>query len=153
MAILSSLLTVILALLGTPLFIVIAAGGLLFLYSNGIDFSAMIIELYKLAHTPMLVALPLFSLAGYILAASKAPNRLVRLSNALLGWLPGGLAIIALIVSAFFTALTGATGLTIIALGGLLFPALKADNYPEKFSLGLITTSGTLGLLFPPVYP
>ncbi len=153
MAILSSLLTVILALLGTPLFIVIAGGGLLFLYSNGIDFTAMIIELYKLAHTPMLVALPLFSLAGYILAASKAPNRLVRLSNALLGWLPGGLAIIALIVSAFFTALTGATGLTIIALGGLLFPALKMDNYPEKFSLGLITTSGTLGLLFPPSLP
>lgn len=153
MAILSSLLTVILALLGTPLFIVIAGGGLLFLFSNGIDFTAMIIELYKLAHTPMLVALPLFSLAGYILAASKAPDRLVRLSNALLGWLPGGLAVIALIVSAFFTALTGATGLTIIALGGLLFPALKMDKYPEKFSLGLITTSGTLGLLFPPSLP
>lgn len=153
MVILSSLLTVILALLGMPLFIVIAGGGLLFLYSNGIDLTAMIIELFKLAHTPMLVALPLFALAGYILAASKAPNRLVRLSNALLGWLPGGLAVIALIVSAFFTALTGATGLTIIALGGLIFPALQMANYPEKFSLGLITTSGTLGLLFPPSLP
>jgi C4-dicarboxylate transporter, DctM subunit len=153
MAFLSTLLTVILAILGTPLFIVIAAGGLIFLYTNGIDSSAMIIELYKLAHTPMLVALPLFSLAGYILAESKAPDRLVRLSDALLGWLPGGLAVIALIVSAIFTALTGATGLTIIALGGLLFPALKIQKYPEKFSLGLLTTSGTLGLLFPPSLP
>lgn len=153
MGLLSSVLTVILALLGTPLFIVIAAGGLIFLYTNGIDATAMIIELYKLAHTPMLVALPLFALAGYILAASKAPDRLVRLSDALLGWLPGGLAVIALIVSAIFTALTGATGLTIIALGGLLFPALKIQNYPEKFSLGLLTTSGTLGLLFPPSLP
>jgi C4-dicarboxylate transporter, DctM subunit len=153
MGFLTTFLTFILALLGTPLFIVIAAGGLLFLYTNGIDLTAMVIELYKLAHTPMLVALPLFSLAGYILAESKAPDRLVRLSNALLGWLPGGLAVIALIVSAVFTALTGATGLTIIALGGLLFPALTISKYPEKFSLGLLTTSGTLGLLFPPSLP
>jgi tripartite ATP-independent transporter DctM subunit len=153
MGLLTSFLTLILALLGTPLFVVIAAGGLLFLYANGIDFTAMIIEIYKMAHTPTLVALPLFSLAGYILAESKAPDRLVRLSNALLGWLPGGLAVIALIVSAVFTALTGATGLTIIALGGLLFPALTLDRYPEKFSLGLLTTSGTLGLLFPPSLP
>ena len=142
-----------LALLGTPLFIVIAASGLLFLYWDGIDSSALIIELYKLAHTPSLPALPLFALAGYLLAASNAPRRLVRLSNALLGWLPGGLAAIALLVSAVFTALTGATGLTIIALGGLLFPALRMQKYPEKFSLGLLTTSGTLGILFPPSFP
>jgi C4-dicarboxylate transporter, DctM subunit len=153
MGLLSTFLTLFLTLLGTPLFIVIAAAGLFFLYSNGIDFTAMVIELYKLAHTPMLVALPLFSLAGYILAESKAPDRLLRLSNALLGWLPGGLAVIALVVSAVFTALTGATGLTIIALGGLLFPAMTAAKYPEKFSLGLLTTSGTLGLLFPPSLP
>ena len=153
MGLISTLLTVFLALIGTPLFIVIAFSGLLFLFFNGIDLTAMIIELYKLAHTPTLVAIPLFSLAGYILAASKASDRLVRLSNALLGWLPGGLAVIALMVSAVFTALTGATGLTIIALGGLLFPALKIQGYPEKFSLGLLTTSGTLGLLFPPSLP
>jgi len=153
MGLFSSLVTVLLALAGTPLFIVIAAGGLFFLYTNGIDLSAMIIELYKLAHTPMLVALPLFALAGYILAESNAPNRLVRLSGALLGWLPGGLAVIALFFSAIFTALTGATGLTIIALGGLLYPALVHQKYPEKFSLGLLTTSGTLGLLFPPSLP
>jgi len=153
MGLLSTILTVFLALIGTPLFIVLAFSSLIFLYFNGIDLTAMVIELYKLAHTPMLVALPLFSLAGYILAGSKAPDRLVRLSNALLGWLPGGLAVIALGVSAIFTALTGATGLTIIALGGLLFPALKTQKYPEKFSLGLLTTSGTLGLLFPPSLP
>src|SRR5512143_1305023 len=153
MSLFGSIGALILALLGTPLFIVIAAGGLLSLYSEGIDPSAIIIELYKLAHTPSLPALPLFALAGYILAASQAPRRLVRLSNAVLGWLPGGLAVIALLVSAVFTALTGATGLTIIALGGLLFPALQLQKYPEKFSLGLLTTSGTLGLLFPPSFP
>ena len=153
MGILGSLLPLLLALLGTPLFIVIAASGLLSLYLEGIDLSALIIELYKLAHTPTLPAIPLFSLAGYLLAASKAPQRLVHLSDALLGWLPGGLAVIALLVSAVFTALTGATGLTIIALGGLLFPALQMQKYPEKFSLGLLTTSGTLGLLSPPAFP
>lgn len=147
-----SLLPLFLALLGTPLFIVIAASGLLSLFMEGIDPSALIIELYKLAHTPTLPAIPLFALAGYLLAASHAPRRLVRLSDALLGWLPGGLAVIALMVSAVFTALTGATGLTIIALGGLLFPALQLEKYPEKFSLGLLTTSGTLGLLFPPSF-
>jgi C4-dicarboxylate transporter, DctM subunit len=153
MGILGSLLPLLLALLGTPLFIVIASSSLLSLYRDGIDLSALFIELYKLAHTPTLPAIPLFSLAGYLLAASKAPQRLVRLSDALLGWLPGGLAVIALMVSAVFTALTGATGLTIIALGGLLFPALQMQKYPEKFSLGLLTTSGTLGLLFPPSFP
>jgi C4-dicarboxylate transporter DctM subunit len=152
MGLLSTIATLCLVLLGTPLFIVIAASGLFFLYLNGIDFSARIIELYKLAHTPTLTALPLFALAGYVLAESNAPRRLVRLSDALLGWLPGGLAIIALLVSAVFTALTGATGLTIVALGGLLFPALRQQRYPERFSLGLLTTSGTLGLLFPPSF-
>ncbi len=153
MGLIATALILFLALIGTPLFVVLALSGMVFLYSNGIDLTAMIIELYKLAHTPMLVALPLFSLAGYVLAESQAPARLVRLSNALLGWLPGGLAVIALGVTAVFTALTGATGLTIIALGGLLFPALRTQGYPERFSLGLLTTSGTLGLLFPPSLP
>ena len=153
MSFLSTIAALCLVLLGAPLFIVIAASSLLFLYRSGIDYSALIIELYKLAHTPTLTALPLFALAGYILAESNAPRRLVRLSDALLGWLPGGLAIIALLVSAVFTALTGATGLTIIALGGLLFPALRQQGYTERFSLGLLTTSGTLGLLFPPSFP
>ncbi len=153
MGFVTTIVTLCLILLGMPLFIVIAASGLLFLYRNGIDFSALMIEVYKLAHSPTLSALPLFALAGYVLAESNAPRRLVRVSNALLGWLPGGLAMIALMASAVFTALTGATGLTIVALGGLLFPALRQQKYPERFSLGLLTTSGTLGLLFPPSFP
>jgi tripartite ATP-independent transporter DctM subunit len=113
----------------------------------------MIIEMYRMATTPILVAIPLFTFAGYLLSESGAPKRLIRLSDAILGWLPGGLSMIALVTCAIFTALTGATGLTIIALGGILFPAMLQGRYPEKFSLGLLTTSGTLGLLFPPSLP
>jgi tripartite ATP-independent transporter DctM subunit len=106
-----------------------------------------------MATTPVLVAIPLFTFAGYLLSESGAPKRLIRLSNAVLGWLPGGLSVIALITCAIFTALTGATGLTIIALGGILLPAMMRGKYPQLFSLGLLTTSGTLGLLFPPSLP
>jgi tripartite ATP-independent transporter DctM subunit len=138
---------------GAPLFAVICGLTLFLLFSGQIDSSAMIIEMYRMATTPVLVAIPLFTFAGYLLSESGAPKRLIRLSDALLGWLPGGLSIIALVTCAVFTALTGATGLTIIALGGILFPALLQGRYPEKFSLGLLTTSGTLGLLFPPSLP
>jgi len=113
----------------------------------------MIIEMYRIATTPILVAIPFFTFAGYLLSESKAPRRLIGLTDALLGWLPGGLSIIALITCSAFTALTGATGLTIIALGGILLPALLQGKYPENFSLGLVTNSGTLGLLFPPSLP
>jgi tripartite ATP-independent transporter DctM subunit len=106
-----------------------------------------------MATTPILVAIPLFTFAGYLLSESGAPKRLIRLSNAILGWLPGGVSMIALLTCAVFTALTGATGLTIIAMGGILFPAMLKGKYPESFSLGLLTTSGTLGLLFPPSLP
>jgi tripartite ATP-independent transporter DctM subunit len=109
--------------------------------------------MHRMATTPVLVAIPLFTFAGYLLSESGAPRRLIRLSNAVLGWLPGGLSVIALITCAVFTALTGATGLTIIALGGILLPAMTRGKYPELFSLGLLTTSGTLGLLFPPSLP
>jgi tripartite ATP-independent transporter DctM subunit len=138
---------------GAPLFAVICGLTLLLLFSGQIDSSAMIIEMHRMATTPILVAIPLFTFAGYVLSESGAPKRLIRLSDAILGWLPGGLSIIALVTCAIFTALTGATGLTIIALGGILFPALLQGRYPEKFSLGLLTTSGTLGLLFPPSLP
>ena len=138
---------------GAPLFAVISALTLLLLFSGQIDSSAMIIEMYRMATTPILVAIPLFTFAGYLLSESGAPKRLIRLSDAIIGWLPGGLSIIALVTCAIFTALTGATGLTIIALGGILFPAMLQGRYPEKFSLGLLTTSGTLGLLFPPSLP
>lgn len=140
-------------LFGAPIFAVISGLALFLLFSSQIDSSAMIIEMYRMATTPILVAIPLFTFAGYLLSESGAPKRLIRLSNAILGWLPGGLSIIALLACAIFTALTGATGLTIIALGGILFPAMVQGRYPERFSLGLLTTSGTLGLLFPPSLP
>ncbi len=143
----------LLMLLGAPLFIVISGLTLCLLFSGQIDSSAMIIEMHRMATTPILVAIPLFTFAGYLLSESGAPRRLIRLSNAILGWLPGGVSMIALLTCAVFTALTGATGLTIIAMGGILLPAMLKGKYPESFSLGLLTTSGTLGLLFPPSLP
>ena len=118
-----------------------------------IDLTVVFIEMYRIAETPTLTAIPLFALTGFLLAESGAPSRLVRFSQALLGWLPGGLAIMAIVVCALFTALTGASGMTIVALGGLLLPALRQQRLPDSFSLGLITTSGSLGLLFPPSLP
>jgi C4-dicarboxylate transporter DctM subunit len=147
------LIIILLLLLGAPIFAVISGLALYLFFSSQIDSSAMIIEMYRMATTPILVAIPLFTFAGYILSESGAPKRLIRLSDAILGWFPGGLAVIALITCSIFTALTGATGLTIIALGGILLPALLKGKYPEKFSLGILTTSGTLGLLFPPSLP
>lgn len=147
------LIIIILLLLGAPIFAVISGLALYLFFSSQIDSSAMIIEMYRMATTPILVAIPLFTFAGYILSESGAPKRLIRLSDAILGWFPGGLAVIALLTCSIFTALTGATGLTIIALGGILLPALLKGKYPEKFSLGVLTTSGTLGLLFPPSLP
>ncbi len=143
----------LLALYGTPLFVIISAIALLAFHLAEIDSSAVIIELYRLASQPILLAIPLFTFAGYMLAESDTPKRLVNLSRMLLGWLPGGLAIVALVSCAIFTAFTGASGVTIIALGGLLYPVLLSENYPENFSLGLLTSSGNLGLLFPPSLP
>jgi tripartite ATP-independent transporter DctM subunit len=147
------IIAVALLLIGIPIFVVISGLTLYLFFSSQIDISAIIIEMHRMATTPVLVAIPLFTFAGYLLSESGAPKRLIRLSNALLGWLPGGLSVIALVTCAVFTALTGATGLTIIALGGILLPAMKRGRYSENFSLGLLTTSGTLGLLFPPSLP
>lgn len=141
------------ALLGAPLFAVIAAGALWGFHRAEIDLSVVAIEIYRLAEMPVLLAIPLFTFAGYLLGASQAPHRLVRLSNALLGWMPGGLAIVALTACAVFTAFTGASGVTIVALGALLYPALREAGYGERFSLGLVTSSGSLGLLFAPSLP
>ena len=146
-------LTLLIALAGTPLFIVIAALALLSFHSVDIDPSVVIIEMTRLGDTPLLVSLPLFIFAGTILSKSGAPARILKLSRLILGWMPGGLAVISLAVCALFTAFTGASGVTIFALGGLLFPALVNDGYSERFSLGLITSSGSLGLLFPPSLP
>ncbi len=150
---LCQLLTVILALFGAPLFIVISALALASFYGAGIDLSVVVIEMTRLAETPLLLSLPLFIFAGTLLSESGAPQRMLNLSRTFLGWLPGGLAVITLLVCAIFTAFTGASGVTIFALGGLLFPAMVKDHYPERFSLGLITSSGSLGLLFPPSLP
>ncbi|KPK70436.1 MAG: C4-dicarboxylate ABC transporter [Acidithiobacillales bacterium SM23_46] len=133
-----------------PLFAVIAALALLGFYSSDIDLSVVAIELYRMVDNPVLVAIPLFTFTGFLLSESRASHRLVRLTEAFLGWLPGGLAIVALFACAIFTALTGASGVTIIAIGALLYPALKEGGYQERFSLGLLTSSGSLGLLFPP---
>ena len=147
------ILFIVLLLIGAPVFVIIAGLTLYLFFSSQIDISAIIIEMHRMATTPVLVAIPLFTFAGYLLSESGAPKRLIRLSNAILGWMPGGLSFIALLTCAVFTALTGATGLTIIALGGILLPAMTSGKYPEIFSLGLLTTSGTLGLLFPPSLP
>ena len=149
----TTLVAIVLALLGTPLFIVIAAIALLSFHLEEIDLTVVFIEMYRIAETPTLSAIPLFAFTGFLLAESGAANRLVRFSQTVLGWLPGGLAIMALLVCALFTAFTGASGMTIVALGGLLYPALLKDRYSEDFSLGLLTTSGSLGLLFPPSLP
>ena len=144
---------ILLALLGAPLFAVIAASAMWGFSQEGIDLQAISIEFYGIAEMPILLAIPLFTFAGYLLSESGAPHRLVRLSGALLGWMPAGLAIVSLATCAFFTAFTGASGVTIIALGALLFPALQEAGYPEKFNLGLVTSAGSLGLLFAPSLP
>jgi C4-dicarboxylate transporter DctM subunit len=149
----SSLILIGLALLGMPLFAVIAAGALYGFHTEEIDLAVVAIEINRLATIPVLLAIPLFTFAGYLLGESNAPKRLVRVTNAFLGWFPGGLAVVAIMACALFTAFTGASGVTIVALGALLYPALKEAHYPNNFNLGLITTSGSLGILFAPSLP
>jgi len=144
---------VVLAILGAPLFAIIAAGALIGFASSDIDLMVVPMEIFRVSEIPVLIAIPLFTFAGYLLGESQAPRRLVRVTNVLLGWMPGGLAVVALFVCALFTAFTGASGVTIIAMGALLYPALAAAGYREQFNLGLITTSGSLGLLFAPSLP
>ena len=144
---------IFLALSGMPIFAVIAATALIGFYLSDIEVTVVAIELYRIVDTPMLVALPLFTLAGYLLAESKASHRLVRTAQAAIGWLPGGLGVIALVTCAFFTAFTGASGVTIVAIGALLYPALIKVGFSDKFSLGLVTSSGSLGLLLAPSLP
>lgn len=144
---------VLLAAFGMPLFAVIAALALLGFHAAGYDLIAVAVEYYRLGDKPGLIAIPFFTLAGYLLGESGTPKRLVRLSLALLGWLPGGLAIVALVACAFFTAFTGASGMTIVAIGAFLYPALTRAGYSQPYSLGLVTSSGSLGLLFAPSLP
>lgn len=144
---------VLVALIGAPLFAVIAGAAMLGFVSNDIDLQTVAIELYRLTDTSVLLALPLFTFAGYLLSESNTSHRLVRVTQAFMGWMPGGLALVALLTCALFTAFTGASGVTIVAIGAMLLPALKEAGYGEKFSLGLVTTSGSLGLLLPPALP
>jgi tripartite ATP-independent transporter DctM subunit len=141
------------ALWGLPVYALMGSVALVAFFGAEIDLSAVTVEMYRLASTPTLVSIPIFTFAGYLMAESKSPERLLRLAGALLGWLPGGVALMGIVLCAFFTAFTGASGVTIIAMGGLLMPILLKEGYSEKFALGLITTCGSLGLLFPPSLP
>ena len=147
------ILLILLIVMGLPIFAGIMAAAMLGLYVSDVELAAIPIEIFRLANAPVLLAIPLFTFAGYLLSEGGTSKRLVRFSRSLFGWVPGGLGVVALVTCAFFTAITGATGITIIALGGLLLPALLAEKYKENFSLGLMTTSGSLGLHFPPSLP
>lgn len=140
-------------LLGAPIFCVFAAVALLGWHADGTPLSVVGTDLFRLSSNFILITIPLFTFAGYLLGESGAPGRLVRLSRAFLGWMPGGLAVVSIVACSLFTAFTGASGVTIVALGALLLPALIEDRYAENFSLGLVTTGGSLGLLFAPSIP
>lgn len=141
------------ALLGAPVFVAMGGLALLLFWKDAVPVAAVSAEVYRLVASPTLPAIPLLTAAGYILAEGGASARLVRFFRALFGWMPGGLAVMVAAVCALFTTFTGGSGVTIIALGGLVYPILRDDGYPEGFSLGLVTAAGSLGLLFPPSLP
>ena len=140
-------------LLGAPLFVALGGVALYLFLADGVPGEAVPLEMVSLASSPFLAAIPLFTLAGYVLSQGEAPSRLVAVFRSTLGWMPGGTAAVAVLACTFFTAFTGGSGVTILALGGLLMRALSEESYPERFSLGLLTGSGSLGLLFPPALP
>ena len=147
------LLLIVLALLGLPLFAVIALGAFAGYYDSGLNLSLVAIEFQRIGELPVLVALPLFTFAGVLVAHSRTPQRLVDLSRALFGWLPGGLAILGLGMFALMTAFTGASGITVVALGSLMLPALINAGYPRRFGLGMVTAGSSMGVLFAPSLP
>lgn len=149
----SFLAIIVLAVAGMPIFVSLLAAAMLGFHLADISLEVIAIEMYRISETPLLVALPLFTLTGFLLAESQTSKRLVNVSQALIGWAPGGLSIIGLITCSIFTAFTGASGVTIVAVGALLYPALLQVGYSQRFSLGLITSSGSLGLLLAPSLP
>jgi len=148
-----ALVVVAAALLGAPVFVAMGGLALLLFFADGTPVAAVSAEVYRLIASPTLPAIPLLTAAGYVLAESGASARLVRFFRALFGGMPGGMAVMVAAVCALFTTFTGGSGVTIIALGGLVYPMLRQDGYPEGFSLGLVTAAGSLGLLFPPSLP
>ena len=148
-----TLVILVAALLGAPVFVAMGGIALVLFFHNGVPVSQVSSEVYRLIASPTLPAIPLLTAAGYVLAESTAAERLVRFFRALFGWMPGGIAVMVAAVCALFTTFTGGSGVTIIALGGLVYPILRKDGYSEGFSLGLVTASGSLGLLFPPSLP
>jgi tripartite ATP-independent transporter DctM subunit len=147
------LLLAIAMLLGTPIYAVLGGAAVLLFLIEAVPMAAVPVETYRLAVSPTLPAIPLFTLIGFLLAEGKSSERLVGFFRAFFGWVPGGTAVVAAVVCAFFTVFTGGSGVTILALGGLLFQALSQEGYRERFSLGLLTASGSLGLLLPPALP
>jgi C4-dicarboxylate transporter DctM subunit len=141
------------AIAGTPLFAILGGTAAFLFMHEGVTPATILIELYSLSVSPTLAAIPLFTLAGFLLAEGKASERLLRVFRAYFGWIPGGTAVVCAVLCSFFTVFTGGSGVTILALGGVLFPALLKDGYREKFALGLLTASGSLGLLLPPALP
>lgn len=141
------------AIFGAPIFVVLGGTALLFFLAEGVQIASIPVETYRIIVSPSIPTIPLFTLTGYLLAEGGATRRLVRVFRALFGWMPGGLAIAATLVCAFFTTFTGASGVTILALGGFLLPVLLQNGYPAKFSVGLLTATGSIGLLFPPSLP
>ena len=145
---------------GLPIFILLALLSILFFLSEPSEWatnydliSTISDSAYRIVVSPTLAAIPIFTLAGYILAESNVSERLIKFFRASLGWLPGSTVLIVVLLCAFFTALTGGSGVTILALGAILYPILIHDGYSKQFSLGIITTAGSLGLLFPPSLP
>ena len=139
--------------LGLPIFAALAGAALVLGWADGTPLSSVPGEAFRLSTSPLLPAIPLFTLGGYILSAGGSSRRLLRLINALVGWMPGGLAVVVVLLLAFFTPLTGASGVTIVAMGGLLLPMLVRAGYPERTSVGLITVSGSIGVFLPPSLP
>lgn len=154
MSLFLNILIILIAIAGAPLFAVLGLFSVFNFHFSGGSLLTVAQEISsQFVSMPLLASIPLFTFAGYMLASGTFSQRLIRFVKNLVGWLPGGLAIVTLIVCAFFTVFTGASGVTIIALGGFLYPALLKEKYNERFSLGLVTTSGSLGLLFPPSLP
>jgi C4-dicarboxylate transporter, DctM subunit len=141
------------ALAGAPIFAVLAGMAVVLFHASGGALAVIPNEAYAMLAGPMIPTIPLFALTGFVLSESRAAERLVRFFQASLGWLPGGLAIMAVSVCAFFTSFTGASGVTILALGGLLSYMLVQSRYSRPFTTGLLTSSGSIGLLFAPSLP